>query len=117
MRVAYEDVRFAPRGKLKTELLECSLEHELYYTTPPEGESSTSSNTTDDSDDIMDAEPMLVNDDTPTANSSSHWAYPYAYKHSPLQLHNYLASHPTFLCANPTLNGWRGEGYWIIRDT
>lgn len=29
MRVAYEDVRFAPRGNLATELMSCSLEDEL----------------------------------------------------------------------------------------
>lgn len=29
MRVAYEDVRFALRGELATELLSCSLEEEL----------------------------------------------------------------------------------------
>lgn len=34
MRVAYEDVRFAPRSLLTAELMDCSLETELYGTSP-----------------------------------------------------------------------------------
>lgn len=40
MRVAYEDVRFAPRGALTAELLECSLETELCRSDRPTPEDS-----------------------------------------------------------------------------
>lgn len=62
MRIAYEDVRFAPRSSLTAELLSCSLEEELYgdATNPAETDTITPAHP-----DSPPANATLVEDDDP----------------------------------------------------